>query len=417
MTELRRVKAEGVVDSNNSTTTPLGAGATFTGSATEILDYGIIFINVYSDVASTTDGLVIEQSADGTNWYHDDNYTVPAGTGKNYSINPYAKYMRVKYTNGSTIQATFDLQTIIKGGSKPSSHRIQDSISTDDDAELVKAVLTGENGGGAFKNVKVTADGNLAISDNSSGLSIAQGDVTGHSFIHKFGAAPDFDTGDGFVTIWDGANDAGINEMQYNYSTSAAIDSIVSTSTDTVDIEIQGLDSNYDLVNQTITLNGQTRVPLTTDLIRVFRLKNVGSTDLVGNVSVYESTAISGGLPTDTTKIRAQIQGNNNQTLMAVYTIPAGYTGYMRDWYASAANTGFFGSAAPSEVRLFARPFGQVFQLKHQSAITNTGTSYVQHKYEEPEKFTEKTDIEMRANTTGTASGIAAGFDIVLVQD
>ncbi len=55
--------------------------------------------------------------------------------------------------------------------------------------------------------VKVSHDGFLSTIDNSNGLSIARGNVSGLSFIHKFGNAPDFDSGDNIVSIWDGADD------------------------------------------------------------------------------------------------------------------------------------------------------------------------------------------------------------------
>jgi len=169
MSLIREFYLEGKVDDNNSTSATLTSGATFTGSATEVLKYGIIFINVKSDVASDTDGLIIEQSSDGVNWDHDDVYTVPAGVGKNYSINPYAKYIRVKYVNGSSNQSYFRLQTLLKGNSKPSSHRIQDEISTDDDAELVKAVITGIKENGDFVNFAATKQGNFKVAVNEYG--------------------------------------------------------------------------------------------------------------------------------------------------------------------------------------------------------------------------------------------------------
>ena len=69
-------------------------------------------------------------------------------------------------------------------------------------------------------------------------------------------------------------------------------------------------------------------------------------------------------------------------------------------------------------IRLWARPSGQVFQLKHTSAISDT-TGH-QHKYFEPEVFAAGTDIELTCEITAgsvTAASIAGGFDIVLVDD
>ena len=410
------VVLRGAVDTCNSTATPLAAGASFTGTACDMLDFGIIFVTVYSDQASATDGLSIEQSPDGTNWDLTDNYTIPAATGKVFAFQPACQYLRVVYTNGGVDQTAFRLQTVLKkSNSLPSSHRIQDPIIDDDDAQLQKAVLTAKKDTGVFSNIGATTSGNLRVANVEDGLSIAKGEVTNTTFIHKFGQAPDFDGGDGYVDVWDGANDATVDIMQYTYSTTADIDSIISTDKgDTVDIEIQGLDSSYDVVTQTITLTGQTRAALTTSLIRVFRMKNVGTTNLAGIVSCYVNSAAPGGVVTTKANVRAIINNGNNQTLMAIYTIPAGYTGYMRDWYAATAGGV---KDTTNIIRLYARPFGKVFQLKHVSAVTTTGTSQIQYKYEEPEIFAEKTDIVMRANTDVSAAAVAAGFDIVLVQN
>jgi len=263
--------------------------------------------------------------------------------------------------------------------------------------------------------VGATDSGNLRVTDAESGLAIAKGDVSGHTFVHKFGRAPDFDTGDGGVTIWDGADDAGINEMQYNYSTTAIIDSISSAdNTDTQAIELQGLDSNYELVLQTVILTGQTRKALNTNLIRVLRMKNIGSTDLAGEVYCYENTALTAGVPTDTTKVRAAIVVGNNQTEMAVYTIPAGKTGYLRQWFASSSGAK---KTTNYLMRLKTRPFGQVFQLTHSSSIADAAPFI--HTYIEPETFDAKTDIEMTAAITDAAvtqAAVSAGFDLVLVD-
>lgn len=267
-----------------------------------------------------------------------------------------------------------------------------------------------------FINLEATESGNLKTTDSENGLAISKGIVTGTSFIHKFGEAGNIDTADGFANIWDGSNDILSGKISsYTFSTIADIDSITSTNVlDTQTIEIQGLDSDYNLLVQTITLTGQTTVILPIPLIRVFRMKNIGTVNLIGETYLRTTgTSVTNGIPDVITSIRAIINDGNNQTLMAIFTIPAGKTGFMRDWYASLSKD----KTTSCVIRLQARPFGQVFQLKHVSAISNTGTSYIQHNYNEPEKFNEKTDIIMSANTTTNDSGVGAGFDIVLVDN
>ena len=264
-----------------------------------------------------------------------------------------------------------------------------------------------------------TDSGNLRVSDAESGLAIAKGDVVDTSFIHKFGNAPLFNIASGFADIWDGSDSAGIAEYNYTYSTSNAIDSISSSDNgDTQDIKITGLyddgSGNWIEHIQTITATGQTRKALDQSLIRVFRMENVGSIDMAGTLYCYENTALAVGVPIDTTKIRALIDNGNNQTLMALYTIPSNKTGYMRDWYASASGAK---KTSVHVIHLDAREIGSVFQLKHVTSIIAVGTSYIQHKYEEPEVFLEKTDIIMHANTDENDASISAGFDIVLVDN
>ena len=407
----------GEVSVENSSQEILGIGGEFSGTSINSLDYGIIYVTTFSDVASAVDGLQTEISSDGITWRTGDVYTVPANTEKTYAFQPNKQFFRVKYTNGGVGQSVFDLQTILKKTTAlDSSHRIQDPISSEDDARLRKSVITGESPDGVFRNVNTTADGDLTISDNSNGLSIAQGNVSGTTFIHKFGNALDFDVLDGFVTIWDGADDGLADAMVYTYSVTADIDSISSSiNSDTVDIEIQGLDTNYVLTTQTVTLTGQTTATLSTPLIRIFRMINVGATDLVGTVYCYINGAtVVAGVATVATEIRAMITITHNQTLMAIYTIPAGKTGYMRDWYISAGGAK---KTSLHEVHVEFRPFGQVFQTKHIAGIAIAGTSYFKHVYEEPEVLQEKTDVRMQVNTDEDAASISAGFDIVLVDN
>ena len=171
-----KVVLDGKVCTGNSTKTALLANATFTGTTTgETLDYALIFVSVFSNVASATNGLVCQISSDGTTWRDNDYFTIPANTEKTFSLQPNRRYFRIKYINGGTNQTTFDLETIYKKtNSKPSSHRIQDSIYSDDDATLNKTVLTGENPTGTFVNFQATTSGNFktSIEELENGISV-----------------------------------------------------------------------------------------------------------------------------------------------------------------------------------------------------------------------------------------------------
>ena len=249
-------------------------------------------------------------------------------------------------------------------------------------------------------------------------LEVVKGNVAGQSGINKFGQAPDFDTSDNEVDIWDGANDASPNLMNYIFSTTADIDSLSSSDdSDTQDIEVQGLDADYNLVTQTIALTGQTRVALTTNLIRVFRLKNMGATNNAGVIYCFKNVATTAGVPNTLANIRAMIAVGNNQTLMAIYTIPNGKTGYMPAFYAGIAGPR---RDAAYGCKMYARTFGGVFQLKHDESIDDEGTSRFQHNFIMPLKFEAKTDIKItgQAYTASiTAAAMSAGFTILLVDN
>lgn len=133
---LTTISTNGLVSTNNSSSTPLGISGVYTGVSEDVTPYGFINVSVFSDVASAANGLSIQQSSNNTNWDIQDNYTIPASTGKTFSVPRTARYFRIVYTNGGTIQASFRLQTIFsKYGVKPSSVKPQDGRPNDNDME------------------------------------------------------------------------------------------------------------------------------------------------------------------------------------------------------------------------------------------------------------------------------------------
>ena len=137
----------------------------------------------------------------------------------------------------------------------------------------------------------------------------------------KFGKSGNLSTTAGLQTVWsvDG------NEV---YISTNLIDRVVSSSaSDTQEVTIEGhtiegsgVDAKFTFVVETVTLSGQTPVALTTPLARVSRVNNNGSTEIVGVVSVYENSAVTGGVPNDTTKVHINIPLGFQQSFKAATT-------------------------------------------------------------------------------------------------
>jgi hypothetical protein len=412
MTELRKLK--GVISTVNSSAVPLPADTggndhIFTGVAEDVTDFGTVEISVYSDVASATDGLSIEYSSDGINWDHTDVYTVPAATGKNYSIQRVAKWFRIIYTNGVIAQTEFRLQVIFNQFYiKPSSHRIQDTITDEDDAELVKAVIAGPDENEVFQNARVNSEGFLITGDFF--LEIAEGRVAGHSIYRKFGRIASIQTATP-ADCWEFGITPGAE--LYTWSTTEAIDSISSSDAgDTEEITITMLDIDYVEFTQIAVLDGQNRVAITPGF-RFNRAYNSNGTPTAGNVYIYENTALSGGVPIDVTLVRGYISINGQQTLQSMYTVPAGKNAFLYELKTSMGGrkTGF------ATYEAFLRTVGSIFLIKDTHDLSATGTSYANDIFTAPRLFPEKTDFQPKITVDTNSIGFAVSFVIILVDN
>ena len=226
----------------------------------------------------------------------------------------------------------------------------------------------------------------------AANIPIAAGLLTGYSHINKFGYR---DTIAGsWQTIWDKAAD-------YAYYAAATVTAVADNAGDNVTddggtVEVQGLDENYAPVTETLTIGGAASVA---QFSRVFRARMV--------------TANTGTTNADEIRIKngvndvAVIIAGAGQTLMSLYTIPAGKTGYLIKLQGSidANNDALF--------RLYAKPFGGAFNVKGQFGVFASGFNY---DYPVPLRFEEKTDIEIKGLSQ---SGVGGGaiFDIILVDN
>jgi hypothetical protein len=94
-------------------TTALAAGATFTSVSFDFGDtmnaYQTITALAFSDQASAANGFKIQISRDGTNWRDATSASVVANTLSSITQHISYRYARIVYTNGATLQGTFNL--------------------------------------------------------------------------------------------------------------------------------------------------------------------------------------------------------------------------------------------------------------------------------------------------------------------
>ena len=221
------------------------------------------------------------------------------------------------------------------------------------------------------------------------GVSVARGLVEDFSGIQKFGYNSAVSTS--FETIWDGNN-------TYTYPSSAG--TATATSSDTASdnngtVEIQGLDSNYDLATETITIGGSAS---TTSFIRVFRARMKTANTGTGNVGVISITVSS----TTVAKIRA----GYGQSLMAIYTVPRNKRAYLMQLDVGSSKD------LENEIRFITKEIsnGNVWTTK---AFITTRGGFIEKNYAYPVMMPEKTDIEIIAKASATSS-VSAGFEMFI---
>lgn len=227
-------------------------------------------------------------------------------------------------------------------------------------------------------------------------LQVSRGQIPAHYRLHKFGFNSLINEVE--ETVWDAG---GI----YAYPSSAV--KMTATSTDgandeDVQVTIQGLDADYNQISETVTLDGTGVAETNSFFLRVFRAFIAGSQEPLGTINI-----------TNTGTTYARIVLGENQTLMALWTVPAGYTAYLsqKDVTCLTEANNKFGT-----IRLVTREIGGVFRTKDKYSVQNGHTEI---GYVTPLPIPEKTDIEARAigSSSNAALHVSTAFDITYIKN
>jgi len=361
----------------NSSTTPLVASATFTGSG-ELNIYPSVLITVLTD----QDGaLYAEFSPDGTNWDSSLSYAYTASIFEIHQLVKGYRYFRVRFTNTSAVGQSFFRLHVSYGSFAPLTSPRSLVISQDTDAIVTRPI--------------------------DFFVELGLGKIVGAQTIHKFGKNPDIDTVSTPEHIW---APGGL----YTFPTTTETLDIVSNDvnddgspagTGAHTVLIEGLDASYNEISETVTLNGITTVTTATAFFRVnrARVKAAGSTGAnVGTISCQNTTSAV---------VLFNILPGINSTQLGLYTAPANHKILIPELKLYNSRAG----ASSAEVGLYRRKFGEVFALEDTYNVVDSAPTIVPYKpYFE---LFEKEDMIFKVESvTANNTQISCGFDIIHLE-
>ena len=221
---------------------------------------------------------------------------------------------------------------------------------------------------------------NDIIKNPHSMLAVQAGHYDGISAIHKFGANFDVDNGSTPESVWSGGG-------LYPWPTTAQ--TVIVTGSDTGDVAIQGLDASYHVITETVAVGSTS----TKSFLRVYRASFSDTTANTADILLkHGSTTI------------AKIDAEKGQTLMAVYTVPAGHTAFMLVFDASIQK------GRDAQLRLMNGD-----RVAHVCEIYE---SQYRYDFTVPIMLPEKTDIDVQVVEVETSNTrVTANFDLLLVRN
>lgn len=225
-------------------------------------------------------------------------------------------------------------------------------------------------------------------------LQVARGQIPGHSHAHVIADVPLMSintTG----TVWD------VNDTIYPWSAwdTAGTVSVSRASADDAGkkVLIFGLDADYNPVSDAVVLTAASGNTSAVVFKRIHSARMNGTGENVGAITISKDAVTV-----------ALIRAGVGQTLMGVYTVPAGQTAFLAQGTMSneinSDNSGFFYYRIPGDQFLI----GHTFEV--------SGGQY-QYAFSCPFRVPEKSDLDVRAATRSNNTRITAAFDMILIKN
>lgn len=183
---------------------------------------------------------------------------------------------------------------------------------------------------------------------------------------------------------------------------------------DTQNIVIEGhklVGGNFIFVSQTATLNGLSKVVLTTPLARCVRIYNVGTVNFAGQLYVYENDTITAGVPDTDTKVHCMLTEDNTST-------KASTTISNTDYYIITQMMGSVNkkTSAQVDIEVQVRQKGSVFLTGAISSLNSTGVNTVVVNMDPAIIVPRNADVRLRAKASTTNVSVSGWINGYLAK-
>jgi hypothetical protein len=173
-----------------------------------------------------------------------------------------------------------------------------------------------------------------------------------------------------------------------------------SVSDTAVSVQIEGLDAKYNRISETVALNG------TSDVATLNTYWRINSVSTITGIAVGTITIKNAGGTT-----YAQVAIGNGRTNMGVYTVPAGYSFYLKQtdaWSSTSVTSGVFAT-----YRTLIISDTGISNIVLQAPFLNDIA--IERPY--PFKFPEKVDIQFQCKSSGAGLNIGTLAIGVLIKN
>lgn len=365
-------------DNGNTTTTPLAAGGTYTGTARSTNDagYTAVVVALLTNVPGT---LYMEQSLDGITWDSSINYDISGGVNEIHRLTITRRFYRTRYVNNGAPQTYFRLETSF-GPFSTLSSPLNSTLQQDADA--------------------------IATRSYPPELEIAAGRYQGTELVNKFGRTPSLSQGSNIHDIITSAGE--YTGFPVTAAEEFQVLSDSASDTGTLTFSYLASSSSTAYASYSVALNGVTPVNTGITGIRAHTMRYDTGADTNFNVGT-----ITLRWRTTTTVVFVTILPGRSQSNFAVYTIPAGQTGFIQQ-ITGAIRGGL--STAAVDGSLWVRTSGDSPRLRRPYTIGVS--SPLKDEIYGGLSMPAGADIKLRISTvTANNTEVVAGFDIVLIEN